>query len=151
MLHNNDVFVIKSIYDFIKNPSEIILVNHCCIYLQFLTLLEITKGGGEVILLNALSGKRNTTKLRSYSWPKQPNTTTDEWQIQKKIIWQVFCFSSNKIQQPLGPWISIPEKMWWSSPTQNSLYLRDVNIISNQNGGFLWNIKLMAKLKALSV
>ena len=67
MLRNNHEFIMKSIYEYIKDPSEIVSVNGCQLYLQVLTLSEITIGDRETILPNILLRKRNTTKLRSFS------------------------------------------------------------------------------------
>ena len=127
MLRNNNILKMKPIYEYIKDPAEIIAINCCRLYLQLFTLSEIITGDGEAILPNILLIKSNTTKLCSYSWPIQPNPTTKQWKIRKKVIGQVFCHSSNKIRKPLGERISIPRKMWWFSPTQNSLYFRDIN------------------------
>ena len=81
-------------------------LNACQIFLQILTLADITDGHGSHVLKCSLKGTRHNDRRNSYRWPYQVCPSPAAWNIWCKSLSLLFCCTctSNKLRKPLGRW-----------------------------------------------
>jgi hypothetical protein len=110
-------------------PKVIHSVNMCHLYLQVLSMSNITTAGGHCILPVAIKG--GITKLHKsiLHWPHQEHPPPSAW-----ALWRIFLqyFSRNgRLHQPLGQWIAPTHQTWqWYKKTLSPVvYYASVNSI----------------------
>jgi hypothetical protein len=85
-------------------------INSCRIYLQILSVSDITSADGKTLLASAIAGVRDTTRTSTLTWPNQVQPTEPAWQ-QWRVALQ-YISTRSKLHQPLGSWTSIPHQLW---------------------------------------
>ena len=104
----NDVFLMDQFTSHTPHftPKTLKRLNACQIFLQVLTLADITDGSGSHILKCSLQGTRQIDRRSSYRWPQQVCPSPAEWNIWRKSLSLLFCCTctSNKLRKPLGRW-----------------------------------------------
>jgi hypothetical protein len=106
--HANDV----SLMDYFMThlpplpPKTLKRLNACRIFLQVITLADLTDGSGTHILPGSLQGARHNDRRSSYTWPHQIRPSSKAWRTWRKKICTQFCTTSasNRLQRPLGIW-----------------------------------------------
>jgi len=59
--------------------KELVTLNSCCMFLQVMTLVDISNGTGFYIADNMLAGQENTTFSSGYTWPNQQKLSKQDW------------------------------------------------------------------------
>ena len=87
-------------------PKTLKRLNACRIFLQILTLADITDGSGSHILKCSLQGTRHIDRRSSFRWPQQVCPSPAASNIWRKSLLLLFCYTctSNKLRKPLGRW-----------------------------------------------
>ncbi|KAI2510607.1 hypothetical protein MHU86_3718 [Fragilaria crotonensis] len=122
-------------------PTEICKLNYCRLYLNVVTISDITCVSGKRLDSNKLSG--NHSRLSSYThgtsiYQERPSDST--WVLWKKAnrLWST---SSDALIQPLGDWVLPLHKLrqrhpayWWSGRLWVSIQNRYIkcNLVSDQ-------------------
>jgi len=105
------------------------ILNKCRMYLNVITVSDITDGYGESILNDSLVGYViRDVESSKYSWKKVNKPTVREWEIWKQFLFSVFTVGSNSttLRTTLGPWLQ-PNRdayMWLYNPILDRLYKR---------------------------
>ena len=104
----NDVFLMDQFTSHTPHftPKTLKRLNACRIFLQVLTLADITDGSGSHILKCSLQGTRHLDRRSSYRWPQQVCPSPAAWNIWHKSLLLLVCCTctSNKLRNPLGRW-----------------------------------------------
>jgi hypothetical protein len=97
--------------NFITIPHTPILnlLNHCQLYLQVLLVSDITFSDGLHILPGVKYGKLFHRKS-SLRWPSKGYPSKADWQLWRSNLG--FLEHENKLQAPLGKWISRSQQEW---------------------------------------
>ena len=77
----NDLFLIDTIMNHLPHfpPKTLKCLNACCIFLQVITLANITDGSGCDILKCSLMGVWHSDQCSLYKWPKQIRPSSEAW------------------------------------------------------------------------
>jgi len=120
----NDAFIMDLALTYRFTPMQLKYINHCCLYLQVLTISEITDASGHHILTTATQGIKDSSRPSKYLWPHYPSPPRAVWQS-----WKIFLahISRNaKLHQPLGSWRSPPHQEWhWYQSHSATIYYHD--------------------------
>jgi len=120
----NDAFIMDLALTYRFTPMQLKYINHCRLYLQVLTISEITDASGHHILTTATQGIKDSSRPSKYLWPHYPSPPRAVWQS-----WKIFLahISRNaKLHQPLGSWRSPPHQEWhWYQSHSTAVYYHD--------------------------
>jgi hypothetical protein len=125
----NDLFLMDTIMNHLPHfpPKTLKHLNACRIFLQVITLADITDGSGCGILKCSLIGVQHSDQRSSYKWPKQIRQSSEAWRLWQHIFTTLFskCPKSTKLRQSLGAWQSAgPIHQQWTyfiNPATNCL------------------------------
>ena len=113
----NDVLLMEHILTNDRlTATEIKKANQCRIYLQVMSLADITTGNGRNICSWATIGKRNLSQARTeYEWPLWGTPSKSDWRAWRKSIRHTFCTRRNfHLDTSLGNWtIQVPSQWQW--------------------------------------
>jgi hypothetical protein len=100
-------------------------INHCRIFLQVLTLADITNASGYLLLSTALQGILDPSRPSQLKWPQYPSLTSTFWQQWKILLDHVA--QDNKLHQPLGQWQASPHQHWkWFQSHSQEVFHHDI-------------------------
>lgn len=106
----HDRFLMEVALEFKFDHKQLAQINSCWLYLQVLTIADISSADDCTLLTSALAGTRDTTCSSSYVWPNYGMLSSLMWST-----WRLFLhyISRGKVLlQPLGPWISTHHQNW---------------------------------------
>ena len=114
LLRENDVSIMSEI---IRNTSysmdELKYINYCRLYLQVLTLSDITEGSGNQITTHAAEGIRDYSCISTWKWPQIPYPPAHAWAKWRGAIESTFLIrNSRHLQCPLGKRLDEPHQKW---------------------------------------
>ena len=66
--------------------KEKLVVNRCRLFLQVLTLSDISNRDGANVSTCYYYGRRDDHRVSTYSWPEQHNPSKVEWKIWQRCI-----------------------------------------------------------------
>lgn len=85
-------------------------LNNCRVYLQVLTLSNITSADGRTILTHYINGSPVLDRSSRLKWPKQLRPPAAAWTLWKTALAHV---STNGLsQRRLGPWTDSSHQQW---------------------------------------
>ena len=126
LLRKHDVSIMRAIMDKTSySMDELKLINYCRIYLQVLTLTDITEGNGSRITTNAAEGIRDYSRISTWKWPNIPYPPARAWAQWRGAIKTTFLVQDSRyLQQPLGKWINEPhqDSRWFLDRYDEVLY-----------------------------
>jgi hypothetical protein len=95
-------------------------INQCLIFLQVITLSDITTVDGRYLLPEAIQGLPIQDRLNNLTWPHQQHLPPRSWTHWRTFL-QFFC-TGNRLRTPLGAWINMPHQRWrWYYNSADSL------------------------------
>jgi hypothetical protein len=106
--HDNFLMEIFQSHNF--SPIQLRHLNNCRIFLQVLTLSDITSADGKYILPTALKGERTQEQTSTLHWPRQDSPTELSWDLWRLALSHISTHS--KLLRPLGPWTGNPHQTW---------------------------------------
>ena len=88
-------------------------LNLCRIYLQAITLSDITDAGGIQILEKAMLGQRDMHRVSNLNWPSQGRPCEQDWKLWRYHLTRLFSRPRSKVLlQPLGQWTTQTHQRW---------------------------------------
>ena len=122
----NDKFIMEEIMKKGYSKKKLIRLNKCRLYLQVITLADISNGDGDKIAKNFLDGKRDPSRRSRFKRIDQKRPTYNAWYEWSEVLKSTFCITDNgdSIHQHLGPWLHTKyhDWDWYYHPTSKSLY-----------------------------
>ena len=112
--------------------QQILIINRCRIYLQVITLADISDSSGGFVTEYAYAGNKSTDRNSKYVWPNQIKPPPRHWILWRDAIELVWSGSGNhRIQPPLGNWTQLPHQhfLWMYSRSEHALYYHYTNSI----------------------
>ena len=109
-------------------PHEIRSIHYCRLYLQAITISDITTASGTHLRPGVLAGvlliNSNTTQLKEFCQQRPDDTS---WRIWRKAC-KLFSTKQGKLHQPLTEWLYHPSALrqqWpvYLNPVDQSLYI----------------------------
>jgi len=92
------------------HPKSLHLLNQCRLFLQVLSLSDITDASGSHILSGYHSGARHNNRVSTLKWPRQPKPSRAPWTIWKNFLHHFHV--NGKLLTPLGPWTGSTHQSW---------------------------------------
>ena len=122
------------------NKDEMVDINRCRIYLQILTILDITEGNREHITVSAMQGKKDSTRISTWNWPIQPRSPASSWKLWQNALQTSFLKTdSRRLKISLGAWINKLNQrwVWFLDSTGEMLYEKiDTGYIAHSTIGY---------------
>ena len=126
LLRINDSFLMKEIIDSTDySIAELCSINKCCMYLQVVTISDITEGTGSIVTEKAFMGERDNDRKSKWNWPTVPTPLPSEWNKWRGALDLTYLRPDSRfLRRPLEAWISQPhqEWTWFTCPTDQLLY-----------------------------
>ena len=105
--------------------SQLDAINRCRLYLQLMTVSDVTTACGRFLTREARIGYYEKTRPHYYRWPQQQRPTDDDWQWWEAAM-SMLVSTDNELVEPLGPWTdSDTTWTWFVSPSEERLYQRE--------------------------
>jgi len=110
----HEVFIMEAVNELGLNTNQLERINACCMFLQIMTLAEITDNSGQHLLPHALlqPNKAQPEGLDAIStstldWLARGTPTKATWQLWTQTIRELFTGSATgtKLRHPLGEWL----------------------------------------------
>ena len=102
----HDIFLMDAIMNHIPHfpPKVLKQMNACRIFLQVLSLADISDGSGREILKSSLQGIWHNDRRSSYDWPKQLRPSAGAWRTWQSTLQALFCVNpkSTRLRQQIG-------------------------------------------------
>ena len=104
--------------------------NICRIYLQIMSLGEITTGDGKWITTGIWEGKRKEENIHDIDWPEQGEPSAVDWAAWRRVLTATFCSGEDiRLTVPLGMWlnntnVTIKQWKWYWDYRDKILYKR---------------------------
>jgi len=105
------------------HPKRLSQINNCCLYLQVLTIADLTTANVTRLLPSSLQGERDLSRPSRYHWPiypppPRPSFMWMSWRLLLQHISKNTC-----LFQPLGSWISENHQNWlWFQSHSREVY-----------------------------
>jgi hypothetical protein len=96
------------------NNHQLFDITAVQMHLRVTTLSDVVDAQGKHITEEIFKGARPTDWYSQLKWPRQPVTTTKQWNLWKAALEAAFTSSGRTLQQPLGKWTGPPTQVWWS-------------------------------------
>jgi len=95
--------------------KKLVTLNCCHMFLQVVTLADISNGTGFYIADNMLAGQENITFSSGYTWPNQQKLSKHDWVKWHVGLQQAILVDNlGHFQKPLGKWL----QQWNKHPNQ---------------------------------
>ena len=112
------------------HPLRLRTLNYCRMYLQVITIADITTACGAYIRRAVMEGKKDVTSLQKLDWPNQPKSLKPamwaEWKNALNECLLIPYSSTRKLVRPLGTWChDTDEWPWRKDNAVNTLYHKE--------------------------
>jgi hypothetical protein len=107
----HDIMLMQFFISLNFNPTQLETLNRCRIYLQVISLSDITSADGSIIVPAILQGLRLTDRKSTLLWPTQQHPKQSDW-----ILWSTaldHLQHNNLLTKPLTNWISPSHQSWF--------------------------------------
>ena len=115
--------------------KQLEMLNLCRMWTRTITLSDLTTGFGRTLINGALSKTFQSQTNDTINWPHQHLPTKACWKLWERAILQSFIelmSRTEKLIQPLGPWLKIPDDWkWFFCPLQNVLIYAPDTTVNN--------------------
>jgi hypothetical protein len=124
-----DQFLIKAFAAAGFRRSSLVTLNRCRLFLQAVTLADITTGSGNAITTWAWEGQVPPSPMNtSWDWPVQGRPTPQQWKLWQRALQSTFgvAVGTRSLSTRLGRWIDadFDQWQWFLSPSEQRLYER---------------------------
>jgi len=107
------------------NADQLKSINLCRLYLQVITVSNITNATGDRLLASAMAGFRDNQRSSTLLWPDIPQPPSSHWNTWRVFL-QFFSKGSN-LKQALGPWENRPHYEWrWFVDSVHNVWEHDL-------------------------
>jgi hypothetical protein len=120
LAREGDATIIDAALTLNLTTSQIRQINACRIYLQVITISDISTVDGRYILPHILKGLRSKERISNLRWPTTYRLT--HWAAWKLFL--QYISSGTKLDRNLGIWLAEPHQQWkwFYNPTENAIY-----------------------------
>ena len=123
---DGDKFIMEEMMKKGYDKQKLLRLNKCRIYLQVVTLADITNGDGSKISHNYLNGRKDPSRRSKFEWTKQVRPNCNAWYEWAEAISSIFCSTDNgtTLLQSLGTWshTKYHDWDWYFDSGEASLY-----------------------------
>ena len=121
---------------FTSDTNTLKILNNCRLYLQIITLTDITSADRKHLIKTQLNGSKSTSFTSDLAWPKQKRPNKNCWKIFKQVNQHIFCHKQSYIlKKPLGKWkpTKFSQNTWnhFYDPSSKRLYQHHNHDISS--------------------
>jgi hypothetical protein len=106
----NDKFLMELFMKLQSNNKDMEILNRCRLFLQVITLSDITNAEGDRIIKEAKKGRPLGSRPSSLLWPNQGSPSQADWKVWSHYI--SLLEVNGKLHCPLGPWIGPTHQTW---------------------------------------
>jgi hypothetical protein len=101
---------------------DLALLNKCRVYLQVLSLTDLTSADGRQIIPHYKQGILSQDRRSTYTWPVQQRPGKEAWSLWNSALQHLE--SKGMLKTPLGDWLTRPHQNWhWSmDPISSSIF-----------------------------
>ena len=120
LTRENDAMLMDIALQFNFTIEKLRQINLCRLYLQVLSIADITAANGRTLLQEVIQGSRVQHHTSSLHWPSlQRPSNWSAWRILLQHLVQ-----GNTLKSPFGKWIDNPHQQWewFYNPTNDILY-----------------------------
>ncbi len=110
LLHHGDAALMDLALQFNFEVQQLYCINLCRLYLQVITVSDISTAKGDQLLQSAQEGRRNDQCVSTLEWPTIPMPPSSHWSHWRTFLQHLS--SGKKLTQPLGQWIASPHYKW---------------------------------------
>ena len=129
----NDTYLMDAVLDSGKfKDAQITAINYCRLYLQVVTLSDISTADGTSLDMHKRDGHWSLLSSRTtLNWINQERPPEKAWGTWRRAC-DLWATRNGKLKRPLGCWLHPPEeqRMQWPAyyaPDEDSLYVRDTD------------------------
>ncbi len=87
------------------------ILNRCRLFLQVITLSDITNAAGDRLIIEAKTGLLLSSRPSSLLWPNQGPPSQADWKVWMHYL--SLLEVNGKLLSPLGEWISSTHQKWY--------------------------------------
>ena len=102
---HHDSLIMESLLSLEPTPDELKQANLCRLWLQALTLSDLTNGLSSSLDPQIVDGKQRCVLHSNYGWPKVPRPPSSFWVTWRDLVTRTYCSRGLLLRQPLGTWI----------------------------------------------
>jgi hypothetical protein len=115
-----DTMIIDTAMQFNLTMQQLHQINTCQMYLQVITISDISTADGTRLLPDIIKGKRIEDRVSNLQWPVTCRPTI--WASWKLFLQHIS--SGGKLENQLGRWIDTPhqKRQWFYDPTLDNVY-----------------------------
>ena len=138
--HKQDHFLIPSFFAAGFRKTELQMLNRCQLFLQVVTLADISTGDGTSITTSSWTGTYDSLRPHFFEWPRQGQPPNRDWNLWRKALTLTFGVHPTRhtVPLPLGPWLDSDDAWsWFYSHQEHRLYERSQrswNVFSQRPG-----------------
>jgi hypothetical protein len=123
LLRGEDTALMDMALTYNLNAYQLQCINQCRLYLQVITISDITSARGDHFLRSALTGTKEHKRQSHFSWLDIPPPPSHCWHTWRLFL--QFFSQGRRLLQPMGPWIHPPHYQWrWYVDHQNDVWER---------------------------
>jgi hypothetical protein len=139
-----DKAIMMSAMEYTNNIKNLKAINNCRIYLQVVTIAEITTLDGTEIIKAAYHGHHDPDGVSTLQndtrslakWPTQPRPPNKAWRAWKKWMRTITKPKSRQLKNPFQRWIStegnMVNRIWYTKNTNDPLFTNQNETCTNQ-------------------
>jgi hypothetical protein len=118
LTREHDIFLMELFQLHNFSSTQLRHLNHCRLFLQVLTLSDITSADGKHILSSAKNGMLALERPSMLHWPRQESPPDFAWDLWRLVLSHVS--TQSKLNRQLGAWLSTPHQywQWYIDPSQ---------------------------------
>ena len=114
MSRDHDHLLIPMFHERGIRDEKLHRLNLCRLFLQVLTISDITTGCGTKITKAAWNGVRDMTRTSRYQWPLQGSPNSQDWVLWRACLTKVLSLqSAQRLLLPLGHWLPTEAQCCW--------------------------------------
>lgn len=129
----NDQFLMQAFSDHGFTGTDLARLNETRMFLQVITLADISSGDGRHILIPSCAGVLNTLHpSESIQWPRSAKPTQEDKRRWSQAVRAVFTrnpsSTSRRLRDPLGAWLApLRDQIWSYSPSSQQVFKKQQN------------------------
>lgn len=120
LVREGDTMILDHALQLNFNTLQLRQLNACRMYLQVLTISDISTADGNHVLPNIFQGRRTSDRVSTLNW-------SITRRLMSWVAWKLFLqhiSSGTKLEKSLGSWIRIPHQQWswFYNPIRDVVY-----------------------------
>ena len=129
LVRTNDFCLMEAICNTrVYTKQQLCIINRCRIFLQAITMADITDSSGNTVTEEAYEGKIDPNRVSGMVWPNQQRPPPKAWELWKEAITTIWCQTgSRRLREPLGVWTKASHQdfKWEYDKMNHVLYFTD--------------------------